>query len=88
MLDVQEETSGKTRRQQWHKELSLKEQLHLGSERTSGKDLQEGSHTGDHEAGSQIFHQDSKNDGLDIVEDLVPTKMENETAYRIQARDL
>jgi hypothetical protein len=40
----------------------LKEQLQLGSERTSGKSLQEGSRAGDREEKSQAFSQDSKNE--------------------------
>jgi hypothetical protein len=36
-MNVQDETSGITGRHQWSKGLRLKEQLHLGSERTSSR---------------------------------------------------
>jgi hypothetical protein len=51
----------------------FKTQLHLGSEDIQ-QDLQEGSHTGDHEVKSWAFSQDLKNEWLDIVEGSVPSK--------------
>jgi hypothetical protein len=49
------------------------------------RDQQEGSHTGDHEANSQIFCQDVENEHQDIVEGLAPSEMEEETAHRVGA---
>jgi hypothetical protein len=47
------------------------------------QDRRENHRAGDRKANSRIFHQDSKNEGLDIVEGPVPSQTVKETARRV-----
>jgi hypothetical protein len=70
------------RRQQWEKELRRKRVTASWKLEDIWQDLWENHWAGDREENSCIFHQDSKSEQLDIVEESASSKMKEETAHR------
>jgi hypothetical protein len=84
-MDVWDEGSGESGRQQWTRNRDFKRVATFLKREDIWWDLQEGCLTGDREGNSRIFHQDLRNEGLDVVEESAPSETGKETAHRIEA---
>jgi hypothetical protein len=77
---------GATKMQQWDKEPTLTGAMTSGKEREDTEQDPWGNYqAGDCEAYCQIFHQDSKNEGLDIVEGSATAEIEKEITREVTA---
>jgi hypothetical protein len=73
-MDIREQMLGETRRHQWNKEPRLKRVATFWKREDIRQEHLENHRAGDCETNSQIFCQDSKTEGLDIVEGSAPSK--------------